>query len=328
MKRREFIARLGSAVAWPIAARAQQRTPVVGFLSMGTPETSRLVYRSAAFRQALKESGFVEGQNVTFEFRYASGHYDRLPALAADLVEQHVDVIVAGGPPGAIAAKSATAIIPTAILFHMGEDPVKGGIVPSLNRPGGNATGVTYLSNQLIAKRLDLLRQAVPGATVIGFLVNPDNPNADPDTRDARAAALALGLTLRVLTATSERDFEQVFATISHERIGALLIGVDTIFWDKARELVALAARHAVPTLYDRIIFPVAGGLMSYDTSSTEAERMIGLYVGLILKGAKPADLPVQQSTKVEFVINLKTAKALGLTIPPTLLALADEVIE
>ena len=210
----------------------------------------------------------------------------------------------------------------------MGEDPVKGGIVPSLNRPGGNATGVTYLSNQLMAKRLDLLRQAVPKATVIGFLVNPDNPNADPDSRDARAAALALGLTLRVLTATSERDFEQVFATISRERIGALLIGVDTIFWDKARELVALAARRAVPTLYDRSIFPVAGGLMSYDTSSAEAERMIGLYVGLILKGAKPADLPVQQSTKVELVINLKTAKTLGLTIPPNLLALADEVIE
>jgi putative ABC transport system substrate-binding protein len=210
----------------------------------------------------------------------------------------------------------------------MGEDPVKGGIVPSLNRPGGNATGVTYLSNQLMAKRLDLLRQAVPKATVIGFLVNPDNPNAVPDSRDARAAALALGLTLRVLTATSERDFEQVFATISRERIGALLIGVDTIFWDKARELVALAARHAVPTLYDRSIFPVAGGLMSYDTSSAEAERMIGLYVGLILKGAKPADLPVQQSTKVELVINLKTAKTLGLTIPPNLLALADEVIE
>jgi putative ABC transport system substrate-binding protein len=270
----------------------------------------------------------VEGQNVTFEFRYASGHYDRLPALAAELVEQRVDVIVAGGPPGAIAAKSATAIIPIPIVLHMGEDPVKGGIVPSLNRPGGNATGVIYLTNQLMAKRLDLLHQAAPRATAIGFLVNPDNPNADPDTKDAQAAALALGLTLRVLTATSERDFEQVFATISRERIGALLVGVEPFFWDKAQELVALAARYAVPALYDRSILPVAGGLMSYDASLTEAERVLGLYVGRILKGAKPADLPVIQATKFEFVVNLKTARTLGLTIPPNLLAIADEVIE
>jgi putative ABC transport system substrate-binding protein len=324
IRRREFIAGLGGA-AWPLAARAQQRTPLVGFLGIGPPDPMRR-FASAAFAQALKESGFVEGQNVTFEFRAASGHFDRLPALVAELVARRVDVIYAGGLPAAVAAKSATAIIP--IVFEMGEDPVKDGIVASLNRPGGNATGLALLNNQLMAKRLDLLHQAVPRATVIGFLVNPNNPNADPDTRDARAAALALGLTLRVLTAASERDFEQVFATVSQERIGALLFGIEPLFWDKAQELVALAARHAIPTLYDRSLFPVAGGLMSYGASFAEANRITGLYVGRILKGAKPADLPVMRTTKLEFIINLKTARTLGLAIPRTMLAAADEVIE
>jgi putative ABC transport system substrate-binding protein len=325
MRRRAFIAGLGSAAVWPLAAWAQHRTPVVGFLSFQAPDVLRRRYANAAFVQALRESGFVEGQNVTFEFRGASGHFDRLPALAAELVEQRVDVIRAGGLPGAIAAKAATATIP--IVFNMGEDPVKEGIVASLNRPGGNATGFTGFSNQLMAKRLDLLHQAVPKATVIGFLVNPNNPNADPDTTAARTAAFALGLTLRVLNAASERDFEQVFATISQERIGALLFGVEPFFWDKAPELVALAARHAIPTLYDWSIFPVAGGLMSYSANVTD-NRITALYVARILKGAKPADLPVQQPTKFELVINLKTAKALGLNLPPDLVAIADQVIE
>jgi putative tryptophan/tyrosine transport system substrate-binding protein len=325
MLRRQFIVGLGGSAAtaaWPAVARAQ-RTPVVGFLTMGTPEMLAL---GPSFAQALKESGFVEGQNVRFEFRYASQQFDRLPALAIDLVGRRVDVIYTAGLPGAIAAKAASATIP--IVFVMGEDPVKGGIVASLNRPGGNATGFSSFNNQLTAKRLDLLRQAVPRATSIGFLMNPDNPNAGPDTKDARDAALARGLTLRVLTAASERDFEQVFATISHERIGALLVGVEPFFWGKAQELIALAARHAVPALYDRSIFPAAGGLMSYGTSYTEAYRLAGLYVSRILKGAKPADLPVVQSTKFEFSINLKTARALGLEISPQLTALADEVIE
>src|SRR5262249_10559071 len=251
---------------------------------------------------------------------------EELPALAADLVGQHVDLIYTWTLPAAIAAKAATATVP--IVFTMGEDPVKEGIVASLNRPGGNATGFTSFTNQLMAKRLDLLHQAVPRATVIGFLVNPDNPNAEPDTRDARAAALAGGLTLRVLTAASERDFERVFATISHERIGALLVGVESFFWDKASELAALAARHAVPVLYERNIFAIAGGLMSYGTSPAERDRITGLYVGRILKGAKPAELPVMQATKFEFVINLKTARTLGLEISPQLTALADEVIQ
>jgi putative ABC transport system substrate-binding protein len=326
MRRREFIAGLGSAVAWPLAARAQQRTAVVGVLSMGTPERSRLSFLSPGFARALKEFGFVEGQNVKFEFRHASQQFDRLPALAAELVGQRVDMIYTAGLPGAIAARTATASVP--IVFTMGEDPVKEGIVVSLNRPGGNATGFSSFSNQLMAKRLDLLRQAVPRATMIGFLVNPDNPNADPDTKDAQAAAVARGLTLQVLTAASERDFEQVFATISRERIGALLVGVEPFFWGKVQELVALASQHAVPASYDRNIFPAAGGLMSYGTGSTEGERIAGLYVGRILKGAKPADLPVMQATKFEFVINLKTARSLGLEISPQLTALADEVIE
>jgi putative tryptophan/tyrosine transport system substrate-binding protein len=326
MLRRQFIVGLGGSAAtaaWPVVARAQRRTPVVGVLSMGAPEMLPL---GPSFVQALKESGFVEGQNVTFEFRYAFQQFDRLPALATDLVGQRVDVIYTAGLPGAIAAKAASSTVP--IVFVMGEDPVKEGIVASLNRPGGNATGFSGFNNQLMAKRLDLLRQAVPRATAIGFLMNPDNPNAGPDTKDARDAALARGLTLRVLTAASEVDFEQVFATISHERIGALLVGVEPFFWGKAQELIALAARRGIPALYDRSIFPAAGGLMSYGTSYTEAYRLAGLYVSRILKGAKPADLPVVQSTKFEFSINLKTARTLGLDISPQLTALADEVIE
>ena len=269
---------------------------------------------------------FVQGQNVMFEFRFASGQFDLLPALAVELVARKVDVIFAAGAPAAVAAKAATATIP--IVFALGEDPVKEGLVASLNRPGGNVTGITGFTNQLIAKRLELMHQAIPSATVIGFLVNPNNPNAEPDTNDARSAALALGLTLRVLAATSERDFEEVFGTISQERIDALLVGVEPFFRARREQLVALAAHHAVPTLWDRNIFPAVGGLMSYGTNLAESQRQSGAYVGRILRGAMPADLPVLQPTKFELVINLKTAKALGLTIPETLLATADEVIQ
>jgi putative tryptophan/tyrosine transport system substrate-binding protein len=331
MRRRDFIVGLGGTAAlslacWSPRASAQQRTPVVGMLSFGTPESTRQAVHSPAFTQALKEGGFVEGQNVAFEFRYASGQFNRLPTLAADLVGQRVDLIYTPGLPPAIAAKAATATIP--IVFNMGEDPVKEGIVASLNRPGGNATGFTGFGNQLIAKRLELLHQAVPKAAVIGFLVNPNNPNGDPDTKDARTAALAHGLSLRVLDAASERDFERVFATITQERIGALLVGVEPFFWDRRQELVALATRNSVPVVYDLNIFPAVGGLMTYGTSPSEGDRQVGLYLGRILKGTRPADLPVVQATKFEFVINLKTAKSLGLTIPETLLATADEVIQ
>jgi putative tryptophan/tyrosine transport system substrate-binding protein len=324
IRRREFIAGLGGAAAWPLAAPAQQRMQVVGFLSAWSPGDTPP--RTSVFAQALKEAGFVEGQNVAFESRFASGRVDQLPALAAELVRRPVDAFYVGGPPATIAAKAATATIP--IVFGMGEDPVKEGIVASLNRPGGNATGFTDFNNQLMAKRFDLLRQAVPNATVIGFLVNPNNPNADPDTKDAQAAALARGLTLRVLAAANEGDFAQAFATISQERIGALLFGVEPFFWARASELVALAARHAVPALYDRSIFSAAGGLMSYSTLRSEREHFEGLYLGRVLQGIKPADLPVVQATRFEFVVNLKTAKTLGLEISPTLVALADRVIE
>jgi putative ABC transport system substrate-binding protein len=320
MRRRDFIAGLGAA-AWPLAAWAQQRIPVVGVLSISGPQAP-----PDEFRQALKDTGFVQGQNVMFEFRFASGQFDLLPALAVELIGRKVDVIFAAGAPAAVAAKAATATIP--IVFALGEDPVKEGLVASLNRPGGNVTGITGFTNQLIAKRLELMHQAIPSATVIGFLVNPNNPNAEPDTNDAQSAALALGLTLRVLAATSERDFEEVFGTISQERIDALLVGVEPFFRARREQLVALAAHHAVPTLWDRNIFPAVGGLMSYGTNLAESQRQSGAYVGRILRGAMPADLPVLQPTKFELVINLKTAKALGLTIPETLLATADEVIQ
>jgi putative ABC transport system substrate-binding protein len=319
MRRRDFITVIGTTAAWPYAARAQQRIPVVGVLGADFPNTP-------AFAQGLREEGFVGGQNVAFENRYAFGRRDRLPGLAADLVRQRVDVIVTAGLDGTAAAKAATATFP--IVFYMGEDPVRHGFVASLNRPGGNVTGYSNFTNQLIAKRLDLLHFAVPNEKVIGFLVNPNNPNADPDTKDAQAAALALGLTLRVLAATSDRDFEQVFATITQERIGALLVGVEPFFRNEREKLTALAARHAIPTFYEASLFPEVGGLMSYGTYLNEALRQCGIYVGRILKGAKPADLPVVQPNKFEFVVNLRTAKALGLTIPLPLLALADQVIE
>jgi putative ABC transport system substrate-binding protein len=320
MKRREFIAGLG-AVAWPVVARAQQRIPVVGFFRTDiTP----------AFVQGLREEGFVAGRNVAFEDHFTTEHilgqFERLPGLAAELVRQGVDIIFAGGLDGTVAAKAVTTTIP--IIFNIGEDPVRHGLVASINRPGGNTTGYSDFANQLFAKQLDLLHLVVPNEKVVGFLVNPNNPNADPDTKDAQAAARALGLILRSLTAASEPDFEQVFAIIAQERIGALLVGVDPFFRTQSEKLTALAARHAIPTFYERSLFPKAGGLMSYGTDPDEGRRQCGIYVGRILKGAKPADLPVVQGTKFEFVVNLKAAKALGLTIPETFLLRADEVIE
>jgi putative tryptophan/tyrosine transport system substrate-binding protein len=324
MKRRAFIAGLGSAAAWPLVARAQRRLPVVGYLSSQRLETSTAL--RPAFVQALREEGFVASQNVIFENRFALERRERLSGLAADLVRLRVDLILTSGLDGTMAAKAATITIP--IVFSIGEDPVRHGFVASLNRPGGNVTGYTNFANQLFSKQLGLLRQAVPNENVIGFLVNASNPNADPDTRDAQAAARALGLVLRPLMAASERDFEQVFATIAQEQIGALLVNTDPSFWAQREKLTALAAGHAIPTLYERSLFPEVGGLMSYGTDYNEGYRQCGTYVGRILKGAKPADLPVVQATKFDLVINLKTAKALGLTIPETLLATADEVIQ
>jgi putative ABC transport system substrate-binding protein len=327
MRRREFIAGLGAA-AVPLVARAQQGEHVrrIGVLVMSDENNPVAKTIVSAFTQALADLGWTDGQNVALEIHFASGKLDRLPALADDLVRRRVDVIVAYGLPAAVAAKAATDTVP--IVFAIGEDPLNEGIVASLNRPGGNATGFTGFSNQLMAKRLDLLHRAVPRATVIGFLVNPDNTNADPNTRDARAAALASGLTLRVLTAASVGDFERVFSTVSQERIGALLVGVEPFFWAAAEELTALAAQHAVPAFYDRSLFPAVGGLMSYGARESELDRPVAAYVSRILRGTKPGDLPVQQPTKFEFVINLKTAKALGLNLPPDLVAIADEVIE
>ena len=327
MRRREFIKGIGgSAVAWPLAAHAQQPAmPVVGFLHTAlSREWEPMV---AAWRKGLNESGYVEGRNVAIEYRWAEGQHDRLPALAADLVRHKVAVIFAGSPPAIRAAKAASATIP--IVFSMGEDPVKEGFVASLSRPSGNITGFSHFANQLIGKRLGLLRDIVPKAAAFAFLVNPSNPNAGPDTKDVRAAADAIGRQLIVLPASTERGLESAFMAIVQQRVGALLVGIDANFLLGHREQIAkLALRYAIPTMYDRPEFPAAGGLMSYGTDRLESYRQGGIYTGRILKGEKPADLPVQQPTKFELVINLKTAKALGLTIPETLLATADEVIQ
>jgi putative tryptophan/tyrosine transport system substrate-binding protein len=326
MKRREFISLLGgTAVTWPLAARAQQPAmPVIGLLDISTPSSRSTAM--AGFRRGLSEIGYVEGQNVTVEYRWAEGHFDRLAALAADLVDRQVVVIFAGGPPAVRAAKAQTATIP--IVFFIGEDPVKEGLVTSLNRPGGNVTGVTNFQNQLFGKQLGVLRDIVPNATRFVLLVNPNNPNAEPDAKDAQAAADALRLELRVLSARTVDDLEPAFAVIGEQRVGALLIGVDGLFFDRREQMSELATRHAIPAISQWREYPAAGGLMSYGASRADAFRQAGIYTGRILKGAKPADLPVMQSTKFEFVINLKTAKALGLDVPVTLLATADDVIE
>jgi putative ABC transport system substrate-binding protein len=326
MRRREFIAALGSAAAWPLSARAQQPpSTVIGFLHPSSAEAYASLMLT--FRNGLGEVGYIEGRNLIIEYRWADDHYDRLPALAAELVGQRVSVIAtANATAAALAAKAATSTIP--IVFTIGADPVQFGLVASLNHPGGNVTGVSFLSNLLVAKQLGLLQEFVPAASEFGLLVNPDNPNAEPDTRHAKAAADSLGRKIHIVYASSERDLGSAFTALIERHVAALVVVPDALFVGQRQQLATLASRHAIPTIYSNRVYADAGGLMSYGASQLDAYRQAGIYVGRILNGEKPADLPVIQPTKFELVINLKTAKALGLSVPQTLLSTADEVIE
>ena len=323
LKRREFITLLGGAAGWPLAAQAQG-IPVVGYLNSGSPRTS--AGSTEAFLRSLAEGGFVEGRNVALEYRWAEGQYDRLPAMASELANIPVSMIFAGGPPAAHAAKAATTRVP--VVFTSGDDPVKGGLVDSLSRPGRNVTGVHIFLTGLESKRLGLLRETVPQADLIAALVNPNFPDAETQLRDLRAAAQTLKQQIEIVRAGHEGEFAGAFAAIVRSRARALIVGTDPFFNSRRDRIVALAAQHAIPTVYEQQAFVRDGGLMSYGTNLTDGYRQAGTYAARILKGDKVGDLPVVQSTKFEFVINLKTAKALGLEIPPGVLAIADEVIE
>jgi len=326
MRRRKFIAVLGGAAAWPLTVRAQQQPmPVVGFLNAASPGPLR--QQTVAFLAGLKESGYVEGQNVTVEYRWAEGQYDRLPALVADLVRQQVNVIASGGgAPAVLAAKAATTTIP--IVFSLGADPIGLGLIASLNRPGGNITGVYQFTSGLEAKRLGLLHEMVPKATLVAVLINSNFSDAENQLHDVQEAAARLGVQLVIVRANAENDFDAAFSTLVRQRAGALLVCSSPFFNGRREQLVVLAARHAVPAIFEWRDFAAAGGLMSYGTRLADAYRQVGVYAGQILRGAKPGDLPVVQSTKFELVINLSTAKALGIEVPPTLSARADEIIE
>jgi putative ABC transport system substrate-binding protein len=323
MKRRKFIALLGGAAAWPLAARAQQQAmPVIGFLHPSSPEA----YRLRAFREGLRDAGLSEGVNVAIEYRWADNQMDRLPALAAELVQRRVDVIVAGGNSAALAAKAATTTIP--IAFLTGEDALRLGLVPSLARPGGNLTGINFFVTELASKQLEFLRELVPGAARIAVLVDPDNPNTGPTLGGVEAAARAMRLQIQVLNASGSREVDTAFAALVSERPDALFVGGGRLSVDRRVQLAQLAARHAVPAIYPDRLNAEVGGLMSYGPSLADAYRHVGVYTGRILKGAKPADLPVVQPSKFELVINASTARMLGLTVPDKLLVAADEVIE
>jgi putative tryptophan/tyrosine transport system substrate-binding protein len=327
MRRREFITLLGgAAVAWPLVARAQEPTmPVIGFLHPSSPEAA--ASRLPAFRQGLREAGFVESENVAIEYGWADGQMDRLPALAADLVRRRATVIVApGGNAGALAAKAATTTIP--IVFLVGEDPVGLGLVGSLARPGSNMTGVNFFTVELAAKRLELLRELVPAVTRVAALVDPNAGNAEATAREVETAARSMGLQIQVLNTSSGREIDMAFAGFARERSDALFVGSGPFFIDRRVQLALLAAHHSVPATYQDRLNAEAGGLMSYGASLTDAYRQIGAYAGRILKGTKAADLPVVQATKIDLVINVQAARVLGLTVPPSLLARADEVIE
>ena len=326
MRRRQFITLLGGAAVWPLAARAQQPMPVIGFLGTASPQLlgGELL---RGFKRGLAEIGYVENENVAIEYRWAEDHYDRLAALATELVQRRVRVIAAPGSPAALPAKAATSVIP--VVFMIASDPVKLGLVASLNRPGGNLTGVAYLNDEIAPKRLQILHQLIPAAKSIGFLINPANPPAAAaQTKEMQEAAETTGLQLTVINASTTAELDGAFATLVRDKVEALQIAPDPFFGSSVDQLVRLAARHKMPTIYPWREFTAAGGLMNYGASIPDALRQVGAYTGQILKGASPADLPVQRPVKLLFVLNLNTAKALGLEIPPTLLALADEVIE